>query len=291
MKKFCLLLFLTLQVSWTSQLSGAEIMDSSALADFPNPPADQTILYGKDKLQFGELRLPSGQGPHPVVVLIHGGCWLREYDISHIRKLAAAYAEAGIATWTIEYRRVGDPGGGWPGTFDDVAAGADFLVTLAKKYNLDLAHSIVAGHSAGGHLALWLANRPARWSATYAPRAVLALAPAADLAFLHQSGVCGEVIDKLMGGSPTQYPVRYQQVSGVERLPLSIPQYIVIGKHDENWAPVGHRYVASAQENGNNPQVDIAEQSGHFEMIDPDSTTWPLVLQASRSALGLTPAN
>ena len=264
-----------------------EIMDSSALASFLNPPADHVISYGEDDLQFGELRLPSGQGPFPVMVLIHGGCWLAQYDIAHIRKLAAAFTAEGIATWTIEYRRVGDPGGGWTGTFDDIDDGADHLVTLAGQFNLDLNRVVVAGHSAGGHLAIWLANRPSQWPAEVEPAAVLALAPAADLAYLHRQKVCGSVIDKLMGGSPEQYPQRYQAASGTQRLPLSIPQYIVIGQHDKSWAPVGHRYVEQARRQGDSLQLIDASESGHFEMIDPDSTTWPLVLQAAKSALGL----
>jgi len=264
-----------------------EVMGSSALSSFPNPPANHVIAYGEEDLQFGELRLPSGQGPFPVIVLIHGGCWLSAYDIAHIRKLAAAFAGEGIATWTVEYRRVGDPGGGWPGTFDDVDAGADHLVTLAGQFDLDLNHVIVAGHSAGGHLAIWLANRPSQWPAELEPTAVLALAPAADLAWLHKEQVCGSVIDKLMGGSPEQYPQRYKAASGTRRLPLQIPQYIVIGQYDENWAGVGHMYVEQARQQGNSPHVIIAKESGHFEMIDPDSTTWPLVLDAAREALGL----
>jgi len=187
----------------------------------------------------------------------------------------------------MEYRRVGDPGGGWPGTFDDVAAGADHLVTLATQFNLDLSNVVVAGHSAGGHLAIWLTNRPHQWPAKLKPAAVLALAPAADLAYLHGQQVCGHVVDKLMGGSVSQYPQRYQLASGTARLPLRVPQYIVIGQHDKSWAPVGRLYVDKARRRGNSPQVINASESGHFEMIDPDSSTWSLVLQAAKSALGM----
>ena len=137
-------------------------MTSADLATFPNPPADHVIAYGADKLQFGELRLPAGDGPHPVMVLVHGGCWLAEFDITHIRKLAAAFAAEGIATWALAYRRVGDDGGGWPGTFDDVAAGTDHLSQIATQFNLDPDRVVVAGHSAGGHLAIWLGKRPWR---------------------------------------------------------------------------------------------------------------------------------
>jgi len=285
MMKRGVLAALVLSFSLVGNASALEIMDSSALASFPNPAADHVIYYGEESLQFGELRLPPGPGPHPVTVLIHGGCWLADYDIAHIRKLAAAFTAEGIATWTIEYRRVGDPGGGWPGTFDDVANAADHLMTIAGSYSLDMDRVLVAGHSAGGHLAIWLANRPTQWPAELNPTAVLALAPAADLAWLHGKKVCGNVVDKLMGGSPQQVPQRYQRGSGTERLPLEVPQTIVIGQYDEYWAPVGYRYIESAKRQGSELHVIIATESGHFEMIDPDSTTWPLVLGAARAAL------
>ncbi len=107
--------------------------------NLPVPPADHRITYGAAPQQFGELRLPrNSAGPHPVVLLVHGGCWQGAYDITHSRPLAAAIADAGYAVWSVEYRRLGQPGGGWPGTFDDVAAGADHLRTLAPRHNLDL---------------------------------------------------------------------------------------------------------------------------------------------------------
>ena len=134
----------------------SRIMTAADLARFPSPPADHTIAYGEDPLQFGELRLPEGPGPHPIMTLIHGGVWLAEYDLGHISHLAAAFAAAGIATWTIEYRRVGNPGGGWPGTFEDVSAAGDFVVNLARRHPLDLRRAIIAGHSAGGHLVAML---------------------------------------------------------------------------------------------------------------------------------------
>ena len=116
----------------------ARILTSADLASFESPEPDERVAYGDDPLQFGELRLPEGTGPHPVVILIHGGCWLSEFDITHLRKLAAAVTRTGVATWALEYRRVGNPGGGWPGTFQDIARGADHLRVLAKTHPLDL---------------------------------------------------------------------------------------------------------------------------------------------------------
>ena len=125
----------------------------------PRPEPTARLAYGPQLLQFGELRVPDGDGPHPVAVVIHGGCWLAEYDLGYMSALADGLTRDGVATWSIEYRRVGDDGGGWPGTFLDVAAAADSLVYLARDYDLDLDRVVAVGHSAGGHLALWLAAR------------------------------------------------------------------------------------------------------------------------------------
>jgi acetyl esterase/lipase len=137
------------------------------LANAPVPGGARRVSYGTDPLQFGELGVPSTKGPHPVAVVVHGGCWVaklgnmeeRAVAMEMIRPLAAALTEAGIATWNIEYRRLGHPGGGWPGTFHDVAHAADFVRTLARDHDLDLTRVIAIGHSAGGHLVMWLAAR------------------------------------------------------------------------------------------------------------------------------------
>ena len=102
-------------------------MTVEELVALPNPEPLARIQYGSDPLQFGDLRLPSGKGPHPTVVVVHGGCWRAQYSLDHIGAFSAALARSGVATWTLEYRRVGNPGGGWPGTFHDVGAGADHL--------------------------------------------------------------------------------------------------------------------------------------------------------------------
>ncbi len=267
-------------------------MTSADLASFESPEPDDRIAYGDDPLQFGELRLPDGAGPHPVVILIHGGCWLSEFDITHLRKLAAAITKTGIATWTLEYRRVGNPGGGWPGTFLDIARGTDHLRVLAKTYPLDLDRVIASGHSAGGHLALWLAARsklierePFQAESPVLPGAVLGLAPAPDLAYLHEQNVCDGVIDKLLGGSPDTQRERYEMASPMRLAPLGVPQILILGKHDTNWTPVGRRYFDAAKAAGDDVRVVEAPESGHFEMIDPDSTTWPLVAGALRDLL------
>ena len=125
------------------------------------PPADHRIHYGSGEHQFGDLRLPTeaAKRPMPLVVFVHGGWWQSEYDLTHGGHLCAALKSAGIATWSIEYRRVGSTGGGWPASFQDVAEGCDYVAALARNYPVDLGRVIAMGHSAGGHLAFWPADR------------------------------------------------------------------------------------------------------------------------------------
>ena len=263
------------------------------LAELAKSPAGQKHAYGEDPLQFGELSLPDGPGRHPVIILIHGGCWLSRYDIKHSRSLANALAKDGIAVWNLEYRRVGNKGGGWPGTFLDVATGADHLRVLAKKYPLDLSHVLAVGHSAGGHLALWLAVRHKIPAASDIYKAkpisilgVLPLAPASELDRLHQKAVCGQVVDKLIGGSPEAFPDRYHQATPSRLAPLGIPQIVIVGEQDSDWGWVGDAYVKAARAAGDEQiQLIKAPEAGHFEVIDPKSSTWPVVRDAARRLL------
>ena len=252
------------------------------------PAPDHRIAYGPGPLQFGNLRLPKRPGPHPVVLFVHGGCWRSQYDIAHTAALEQALADSGFAVWSIEYRRVGNDGGGWPGTFADIAQAADYLRELATRYALDLNRVIASGHSAGGQFALWLAARPKvpRTSALFVAdplrvRGVLALAPAPDLEGLHAAGVCGNIIDGLMGGSPADHPDRYAAASPMQLAPIGVPQQLVIGALDRMWTPIGRAYIARAAAVGDT-QVEVVEapESGHFDLLATDTTTWPLVVNA-----------
>src|SRR5436190_1546962 len=111
------------------------IRSMTHILDLAPPPADARLRYGPEPLHFGDLRLPKGDGPHPVVVVLHGGFWRAAYGLEHIGHLCAALTGAGMATWSIEYRRIGNPGGGWPGTFQDVALAAKYVRELAPTYN------------------------------------------------------------------------------------------------------------------------------------------------------------
>ena len=267
---------------------GAQALTFAQLSTRTAPPPDHRIAYGPGPLQFGNLRLPKRPGPHPVVLFIHGGCWLSQYDVAHAAPLEQALADSGFAVWSIEYRRVGNDGGGWPGTFSDIAQGADYLRELAPRYALDLNRVIASGHSAGGQFALWLAARPKipRTSALFVAdplrvRGVLGLAPAPDLEGLHASAVCGNVIDRLMGGSPADHPDRYAAASPMQLAPIGVPQQLVVGALDRSWTPIGRSYVARAAAAGDT-QVEVVEapESGHFDLLAPDTTTWPLVVNA-----------
>ena len=250
------------------------------------PPPTRRIAYGDGPLQFGNLRLPAGTGPFPVVLFIHGGCWLSAFPIGHVAPLEQALADAGYAVWSVEYRRVGDEGGEWPNPFLDVANGADHLRALAEQYPLDLSRVIAAGHSAGGYFALWLAVRdrlPADsplWRPDPLPvSAVFALAPAPDLEGLERQGVCGNVIDGLMGGPPADFPERYDAASMMRLPPPTVPQTLLVGALDRSWGPVGRTYFEHARAAGDTLArlVELPE-SGHFEMIVPGTSTWPRVL-------------
>src|SRR5579872_4772829 len=133
-------------------------MSSDDILTLPPPPADAHLSYGTDPNQFADLRIPKTKGPFPVMMSIHGGFWRAKYNLLHTGHLCAALTAKGIATWNIEYRRVGNPGGGWPGTFEDVRAAYHFVRSQkADVGKMDVNRFCVAGHSAGGQLALCLA--------------------------------------------------------------------------------------------------------------------------------------
>jgi acetyl esterase/lipase len=271
-----------------SPLGAQRLMTAGDLGSLAAGPPTARIAYGPAPLQFANLRLPRTTGPHPVVVFVHGGCWLSAFDIAHAGKLEQALADSGFAVWSIEYRRVGDDGGGWPNSFIDVALAADHLRQIAAQYQLDLSRVIAAGHSAGGAFALWLAARrkipPASELYVKDPlpvRAVFALAPAPDLEQLHQAGVCGNVIDKLMGGSPATQANRYAAASAMRLAPVGVPQTLIVGARDASWGPVGRAFFARTRELGDTSAhlIELPE-SGHFEMINPASSSWSLVYRS-----------
>jgi acetyl esterase/lipase len=275
---------------------------SRDILDLPPPPADARLPYGPDPLQFGDLRLPSGPGPHPVVVVIHGGFWRARYDLEHAGHLCAALTARGLATWSLEYRRIGNSGGGWPGTFQDVALGLDYLRELAPAYDLDLERVVALGHSAGGHLALWLAGRHrvpaddslrrASGTASRVPtrlRGAVSLAGVADLRRAWELRLSDNVVETFVGGSPERVPERYAGASPIELLPLGVPQALIHGTADESVPyEISQVYHEAAVARGDEATLVTLPGAGHFEVIDPRSEEWPLVVDATLRVLGVS---
>jgi acetyl esterase/lipase len=238
-------------------------------------PADHRIYYGTNLVQFGDLRLPKGPGPHPVAIVIHGGAWGSAVALHYMAPLSVALTCAGVATWNIEYRRIGG-GGGWPATFQDVGLAADFLRELALRVPLDLTRVVATGHSAGGHLVLWLVARhrlPSNavlYTRDPLPlRGVVPLAGPPDLARFIQivPRFTGAVTD-LLGGQDNMEQ-NLAEGSPAELRPLGVPQIFINGEEDLSVPlEVIEDYLPVARAAGDDVRL-IPVPGGHFESVDP----------------------
>jgi acetyl esterase/lipase len=298
--------------------------DPREILSRPAPPPDAVLRYGPGPEHVADVRFPGwwrsaggapdGPGrdggavpaaPVALVLLLHGGFWRAGYDRSHTGPLAHALAAENFVVCAPEYRRTGMPGGGWPGTLDDVAAAVDVLPRLVRTAAADARPGavrvaagepgewrvVLAGHSAGGHLALWAAGRhrlPAGspWrSGGLVPglRGVVALAPVSDLAGCWRAGLGGDAAGALLGGGPGEWPGRYAAADPSGLLPLGCPVRIVHGSADEA-VPCGmsRDFVRRAGTVGDDVVLAELPGRGHFEVIDPGSDAWPEVLGAFR---------
>lgn len=268
----------------------------------PAPPPDLILRYGPGPEHIAEVRLPAAaRTPAPLVIFLHGGFWRVAFDRGHTGPLATALAAAGYAVCTPEFRRTGQAGGGWPGTFDDVAAAADRLPGLLRAAAgpgiIADAPALLAGHSAGGQLALWAAGRhrlPAgcEWHAPEpAARAVVALGPVTCLAASHDRWLGNGAADALMGGSPAVRPDRYQAADPLALLPLGCPVTLVHGTLDDTVPPDMSRAFAShARDAGDQITLTELPGTGHLDVIDPLSPAWPAVLAAFAALAPPVPA-
>ena len=293
-------------------------MTSDDVLSRPAPPPDLVISYGPEPEHVADVRLPPPRaggalgagvkpgagGPPgargteaaglrlaPLVLFLHGGFWRVAYDRTHTGPLATALASSGFAVCVPEFRRAGQRGGGWPGTFDDVATAVDTLPTLVREAaGTDLISDgpvLLAGHSAGGHLALWAASRHrlppgARW---YTPagqaRGVVALAAVSDMVACHALRLGQDAAGALLGGGPGRQPDRYRLADPMRLLPVDCPVRLVHGSADDQ-VPCGmsRDYLAQARAAGDDTELDELRGSGHFEVIDPLSAWWPRVRAA-----------
>lgn len=275
------------------------------------PVPGTRIEYGPGPNRFGELRVPAGPGPHPVAIVIHGGCWLSIADLSYMRPLASELGRLGWATWTLEFNRIDQAEGRWPGILEDVAAGADLLRDLAQEHGLDLGRVAAVGHSSGGHLALWLSARRgagdggasgAEGVAQGGPLAihgVLGFAPVAGLEdFQARSDRCGSgVVDRLIDSGPgpsgqasladsSLHENRLDATDPERMLPLGVDQLLVFGEKDGIVPPAhGRAWRERAAAAGDRVEVQIVPGAGHFELVAPWTIPWTGVVPAIRSFL------
>ena len=218
-----------------------------------------------------------------MAVLLHGGFWRAQYDLQIMDRLVPDLAGRGWAVWNLEFRRVGFPSrGGWPATFEDVAAGIDHLGRLEEP--LDLSRVVAIGHSAGGHLACWAAARgglppEAPGAEPETPLAgAVAQAGVVDLRAAAELGLSDGAAESLLGGSPAEWPERYNLASPFERLPLGVPQLLVHGDADDIVPiAISRRYAEQAAMEGDDCRLVELNGVGHFEHLDPRTKAWRAV--------------
>ena len=267
------------------------LMTWGDLTSRPRPTGATEIRYGADSMQVVDLWLPQGRGPHPTVLMVHGGCWQTEIaDRRLMDWIAGDLRDRGIAVWNIDYRGVDREGGGYPGTFLDAAAAADALREHAAQYRLDLRRLVAVGHSAGGHLALWLAarpklpaNSPLRSGNPIPIRTVVSLGGLPDLekAAREPGSGCGtEVVGRLTGG-------RYDDTSVPRLAPLGVRQVLVNGLEDRI-IPTAYAegYAHPMRAAGDDVRVRMIERTGHVELVSPGTAAWLATVEEIERALG-----
>jgi acetyl esterase/lipase len=256
--------------------------------DQPQAKPDARIAYGAEPAQVVELFLPKGRGPHPVVVLIHGGCYLAEYQgLPQTSGIAADLARRGYAVWNVEYRKLGERGAGYPGTFLDVADAADRVRAEAPRYRLDTSRIVAVGHSAGGHLALWAAARSKLrkssplWRADPLKiRAVVSLGGIGDLEGQKDifAGACGpEPIPRIIGLAGRAQP--YVDTSPAELLPSGARVVMISGELDHVMPPsTGRAYAERVRKAGDSAEAEAIPGASHFDVVIPTTEAWKTVV-------------
>ena len=256
---------------------------SDDIFTLPAPPPDVRLAYGTGPNQFGDLRLPKAQGPFPVAMNIHGGYWRAKYDLAHAGHFCAALTMKGIGTWNVEYRRVGNDGGGWPATFEDIVSGYRFLSQIAKRYELDMNRVLVIGHSAGGQLAVCLAGHQ------MSVKNVVALAGVINLRRAWELHLSNDAVVAFLGGKPNEVPDHYREADPMQ---LEIPratQWLIHGVDDDVVPPdFSQKYFEQKKKAGENVHLLEIKNAGHFELIDPRTAGCQRVQKIVRSLISST---
>lgn len=266
------------------------------------PAADTVVTRRVGEITLSsELRVPKSPGPHPVVFIIHGGCWVTKFaDTRYMRPMADALRDAGFATFNVAYRRADQAGGAWPGTFLDIEDAVVSLRALAPRFRLDLSRVVFSGHSAGAHLALWLAAQPRlpQTSAIHTrypalrPIGIVALDGPGDLLPANPgiTRICGgPVLEQLLISAPDANLERWRESSPSAWLPLGVSQVMVRGGLDQRMNGLGPRegtmtsFAERARTAGDSVKVVEADLTSHFAMLDPQNPAFAAVLQAVRS--------
>ena len=279
----------------SAQLVHAQLVSWRDVLDLETTKSSHHIPFGTDSLQYGELWLPGSEDAHTSVIMIHGGCWLAMYPgVKLMNAMAEDLSSRGFAVWNIDYRRIGHPGGGYPGTFLDVANGADEFIRIAETFNLPKDRIIAAGHSAGGHLATWIALRtqlPVE-SDLYTENpihidAVVSLAGINDLERYAKYGAspCGEkTVEQLIDAANRNDP--FADTSPSELLPLHIPLVELSAAFDSPVPPFfGYHFVNDVLQTGGDADLILLQDAGHYEMIYPPSREWNIVLEVFETIL------
>jgi acetyl esterase/lipase len=268
-------------------------MQPSDVLSRPSRSPDLVLAYGEGEDRVADVRLPVTRADvmgslqrderAPLVLFLHGGFWRAAYDRAHTGPLADALADSGFVVCAPEYRKVGQAGGGWPGTFEDVAAAVEALPRLVARATDDLTDGsrfILGGHSAGGHLALWAAAQQTPVART----AVVSLAGVCDLAAAYRQDLGRGAAGELMGGGPDLFPGRYASADPTSLTPIGVPITLVHGTADDRvpWQQ-SRDFAAKAQVSGDEMTCNWIDGCGHFEVIDPLSVAWPIVLAAFRA--------
>ena len=274
-----------------------QLLTPRQISPMPSAKPTRVVHYGPHPSQVAELYLPPAKAgadsKRPVVVLIHGGCFRNAAGgFTWVRPAATALSDKGYAVWSIDYREADEEGGGYPGTYQDVAKAIDLLREQAAEQNLDLDRVVLFGHSAGGQMALWAAGRghlpadsPLRTATPLKPRGVLSFGGYGSLARFDSdiSSRCGaEIMSKMLPpatpGTPPAEDPRFADTSPDRLLPTGVPTVLLHGVFDSFAPPAaGLVYVESARKAGDRSEIEVAPVAGHFEGVAPGT---PMFAQA-----------